>query len=794
MSGLRQVAKSLVLRPWYTTPIVVVIAIGCALLTTVFAVVDGVLFKPLGYPGESRLVAINVSSSRGSVSSVLPEDLAAWADSAPGVAFSGFRAQPEDSTSVARAVVQSNFFDVIGIRPALGGFSPEDFEPSVSKIEPRLITDEVFRSQFGSDRSAIGRVVILDPSVGYGYRVVGVMPKGFTFPAYQFSVGYLTTYRNGSNVAFRHVIARLAADTSADEVRQRILAAATARNDMRSSSTSPGTPHIDRVAVESLSGALGAASRTLFALLLIAAGFLVAVAALNVSSLMAARSIDRGRELEVRRALGATERSIARLVVAEAALLVTAGAILGLISTVPLLRVTRTLLPNDLALFKPAAVDWRVVAFTAVLAAVVGTLISIWPLRLARAARGTLGSMRNVTFQVHPWSQRLVVVIQVALALLLTIGGSLLVASLLSVYVQTPPITTRNTMAIEIRFLGPEAINRVTLERVTRAKALTERLRSVPGVQGAAVTAYELLDRAYVRSWFKPPMSALNPRLPTMTQAVTTDFYRVVDPKLVQGRFPTADELATDEPLIVVSRTVAKNYWPNTSPIGQTLTDQGPASDLARTFTVVGVIEDIRWFSWDEPPLPMIYGPYALLARQSPAVVLIRSSADDLSPASVLRAMAEIDPLLRTERIAPLRELFADSVRPRRFLAWLFGSFSVATLCVVVIGIFGQLAMSTARRTREVGIRMSCGATRGAIIRLIVAEQLTPVLAGLLVGGVGAGWSVQFVRSYLYQVTAFDPRVWAGAIGMILLTAFAGMVVPALRASRTDPTQALRVD
>jgi ABC-type antimicrobial peptide transport system permease subunit len=156
--------------------------------------------------------------------------------------------------------------------------------------------------------------------------------------------------------------------------------------------------------------------------------------------------------------------------------------------------------------------------------------------------------------------------------------------------------------------------------------------------------------------------------------------------------------------------------------------------------------------------------------------------------------MTDTDPMLRLEPPVLLSDLFADSVRPRRLQAWLFGSFAAASLLVAAIGILGQLAMSTARRTREVGIRMTCGATGAGIVRLILAEQLRPVVAGLAAGAISAAWAVGFLSSYLYQLTTSDARVWAAAIGLILVTAAAGTLVPALRASRIDPSQALRAD
>jgi len=209
----------------------------------------------------------------------------------------------------------------------------------------------------------------------------------------------------------------------------------------------------------------------------------------------------------------------------------------------------------------------------------------------------------------------------------------------------------------------------------------------------------------------------------------------------------------------------------------------------------VGIVKDVRWFSWDAAETPTVYSPYASTARLPWPTFLVRTSADTARvTADTLRAMVEADSLLRPGRPALLDDLFVDSVRLRRLQAWLFGSFAAASLFIVGIGILGQLAMSTARRTREVGIRMTCGATRRGIALLILREQLGPVVAGLVVGGIGAAWAVRFVGSYLYQSTAFDARAWATAIGLILLAALAGALVPALRASRFDPTQALRVE
>ena len=793
MRDLRHALSALLHRSWYTASILTVTAVGFALLASVLAVVDGVLFKSLGYPGESQLVSIRVSSSRSrSTPRMTPDHPVAWAQATPGVQFTGFSVWGTGDNRIGRALVQSNFFDVIGVRPALGGFAPEDFATRQPLIEPRIISHEIFRSQFGGDPATVGRVVIENPIQGNGYRIVGVMPPGFVFPNDRSRVGYIGPFVASAMNSIHNVMARMKPGMKTDEIRHRVLAAAVSQTSGSSGPANPDAgPAIDQVDVRPIGRVLGASSRPLFTAFLVAAGILLVIAAVNASSLMAARSLDRGRELAVRRALGATPRDIGRLLLGEVALLVGAGATIGIALAVPILRVVDPLLPDNVFLFRAPAVDWRVAAIVAAVAATIAGLATLVLQRQAMASAARLQPDRTVTESARSVSRRLVVGLQVALAFVLTVAGSLLVGSLLSVYGQREPISAEGVVTIPSSFLDPGPTADLA-QRAARVKAVLERLRTVPGVDAAAVTAADFLNGGRTPPKFVEPATRSTARVTVEAQAVSTDFYRVIRPELVRGRLPTAAEQANDEPVIVVGERVASHYWPNESAIGQTLTDSAMGG-LGLTFTVVGVVRDVRWFAWDANPVPTIYSPFALRAGFPRPTFLIRTSADTARvTADVLRMMARADPLLRTEQPVLLENLFADSVRPRRLQAWLFGSFAAASLLVVAIGILGQLAMATARRTREVGIRMTFGATPGRILSLIAGEQLVPVIAGLVVGGIGAVWAVQSLGGYLYQLTSLDPRVWTTAIGLILLTAVAGTVIPAWRASRIDPTQALR--
>jgi ABC-type antimicrobial peptide transport system permease subunit len=204
-------------------------------------------------------------------------------------------------------------------------------------------------------------------------------------------------------------------------------------------------------------------------------------------------------------------------------------------------------------------------------------------------------------------------------------------------------------------------------------------------------------------------------------------------------------------------------------------------------------VRDVRWFSWDLE-VPSIYAPYELVSRYSYATFLLQTDGRTGQVITdALKALREVDPLLRVRRAVTLDDLFVDSVRTRRFKSWLFGSFAVAALVVVGVGILGLIAMSTARRTKEIGIRYVLGSTRRAVVALILREQLAAE-PGLVVGGLVSAWAVTFVASYLYGVTASDPRVWATAATLMVVTAAMGALVPAVRASRTEPVDALRVE
>ena len=818
-ADIRYTMRALRRAPWYSATVTIVIGLGIALATTIFAVVDGVLFKSLPLPSAKQLFTVTpgftgLPARPGA--SVSPKDLRDWTAASENVAFTGFTAQPwggfgegvnDDAAGAVR--VQPNVFDVLGVHPLIGGFVREDFERE-SRIRPVIIRYDLWQRRFHGDPNIVGRSVEIDRFAHVGFRVAGVMPPGFVFPTDAADVKFLIPFVEETNTrddprqrSLAEVIARATPGVTANAMQGRVEAGMTTtaaffppRGAKPSGWSDAGWRRqgpYDRAHVQPLTDSVGARSRPLFRVVFVAVVVLVGIGAVNVSGLMVARTLDRRREIGVRRALGASSLVIARLLLIESFVLVAAGAVAGLAMTPWLLHVSQSLLPDEIVLFKTPAVDGRVTMFVLVCIVAIAIPVALWPIRRA---------MRSVEVPGHADAGRaserhrsigrfVVVSAQVAAGFVLILSGALLVGSLMSVFANELPIAIDRTILIETFVQGPGANLDISRERAARVDSLVARVRQLPGVTGVAATSAEILRGGSWGSWFKPPAGARALPTPEIdVQGVTSEYFDVMRPALVTGRLPTVEELQRNEHVLVVSEGLARAYWPNASAVGQTLLD---AKD-AEPFRVVGVVKDVRWYSWDAETVSL-YGPYALVSR-APSVTIFLRSAQPVAEVqqAAIQALIQTDPLLSIKRAAPLDDVFKDSVRTRRFQSWLFGSFAAAGVAVTGVGLLGLLAMATARRSKEIGIRHALGATPRHMMRLIVREQLMPVVAGLVAGAVVSWWSVKLIETFLYRITAHDPRAWLASAAIMLSTALAGALIPAWRATRVDPVRALRIE
>jgi predicted permease len=531
----------------------------------------------------------------------------------------------------------------------------------------------------------------------------------------------------------------------------------------------------DVAALRPLSDVLAGRQRSTFQLVFVTALVLVLLGCVNVSGLVASRGIERHRELALRRALGASQSAIARLLVAELAVLFGVGTLIGVAASRPAVTLAVRLLPENMGLLREPALDGRVMAFAALATALSIAIVAIWPLRQSR--RVTLSSAMadgaHASASGRPIGRFAVVSLQVALGFALTLAGVLLVGSLVRIWQTDVGYATDDLLIVEGSVEGSDARG-----RHADLGNFLDSVRAIPGVTAVGATGASLLRSGAPGGMWRGH-----------TYAVTAGFFDAVPVAVVDGRLPSNDELRTGAAVAAITERVAAHYFPAQPAVGQLLREEGPGGNA---FTVVGLVQYARYGGWTsgEESGGQIYIPL-VGGRRFSAVVRTAPAAGPL-----------LQPILEAARAWPVQlstaaaaeGLLIETIRSHRFQAWLFGTFAGGALTIVGIGVLGLMAITTARRTREMAIRLTLGARPRSIVRLMLGEQLAPIVAGLAGGCLVSVWVARSVRTYLYETTPFDPAIWSATAAAILAVALVGILIPARRATRLDPARVLRAE
>ena len=783
--------------PWHAAATVGTIALTVALSTTVFAVVDGVLFKSLPFPAPERLyigLGVDAFARVGSLSASEIETLRR-ADPRVGVASVGrtFRLLSVERPDVkiwAREI-DSQFFDVLGSHPAIGGFGSEDFQIATnSETRPAIISEALSRQLFGSGAQPIGRVTAM---FDRRLRIVGVLPRDFVFPASSnFPTDVLLPFVVASDAPSRSArvagegLIRLRADISPAEGRARLDAALVSQAAPLSVSLDPYL----RLDLQPVAFFLGRDGRPTLVVAFVAAALLVMLGAVNVTLLTVARSQDRRAELAMRVALGARHRDLVRMLLSESALIAGLGGTIGLACTKPLLYLAVSLLPDNLLLLKEPTIDVRVVLFAFAAAIVPLVLVSVAPaISATRRAMSHAVVGDRVAEKRSGWDRRVLLMVESLIGLVLILSSSLVVAGFLLLRTNDTGLAASHLALVEVRPLVTARQEGLDTVSETVAALVSSRLQSVPGVQTVAEVGTFVLEGILNDSEFERPggsRRALASDIP-----VSGAFFDISGLRVLDGRVPTADELARRLPVAIVSKQVAVAYWPGRRAVGQILKSQ----DSHATVTVIGVVSDARWASQAETlEHGEIYVPEGLV-KSNRFVFLLQTAGDpDVVARAASAALRHDLPSVLVLRATSLRGAIVGTIRHELLASALSGVASGAALLVVAVGIAGLAAMGAARRRKETAIRIALGATRARVVTSLVLGPLYPVMCGVGAGLLVSWWVSRLISGYVYQIDTHDMRIWAGSVGLILAVAGIAAWLPAHRTTAGEISRRLRTD
>jgi putative ABC transport system permease protein len=802
MQDLRFGARTLRKNPGFSLAAIITLALGIGGNTAIFTITSAVLLKPLPYRDPQRLVVVDVRQKDGlSRCCTL-----AWSDlirdrnrSFSGVAVGAIdtlnltgRGEPQQ---VAAGRVSPGFFEMLGVKPRLGRFFlSEEGQPEGKPVI--VISNTLWHDRFGGDRNVIGQTLTLDSTP---YTVIGVLPAGLQFPFVgpaevwsprYFEHSLFTPQRLRMGVGYLTIVARLRPGISRDQA----LAEMQLLHQQYRQAT-PAAPDADpsvSALVTNLQDSLVANMRTGLLVLSGAVALVLLIACANVASLLLSRALARRKEIAVRAALGARRSVVIRQLLTESLLLAIMAGALGLGLSLAATRSLATLAQNNLPQGPPIRMDASVLLFTLAVSLLTGVIFGIFPaLQLSRTdvnstlrdeGRGSTGGHGRAPLK------SLLVVGQVALTLLLLIGASLLVRSFGNLLRVDPGFEPRNVLTMNIslptvKYADPQ-------KQIGFFDDLLRRVSALPGIREAAISAALPL----IPKRITPVLPEGEPEVPLAErpfvdiEAISPRWFHTMRVPLRAGReFAEADNAQAPK-VIMINETLARRYWPGQNAVGKhILMGRQPAPS-----EVVGVAADVRNKGLAVDPQPQIYLPFPQLPWGN-MNLLIRTASDPHLVVSAVRAqIAALDSDQPVTNIQTVEELMDGSRAQPRFMMFLLGVFSAVALILAVVGIYGVLAYSVTQRWQELGIRLALGAERADILRLVVGQGLTLTLMGTAIGLISALALTRVMGSLLYKVGARDLTTFALVPLLFVAIALVASYLPARRATRVDPTEALR--
>jgi putative ABC transport system permease protein len=776
----------------FTAVAVLTLGLGIGANTAIFSVVNAVVLRPLPFEKPDRIIRMYGKFSGGNQASTSPPDFLDYrAQNSTFEEFAAFMSRSYNLTGsgdperILAAAVTTNFFRAIGVTIVQGrDFSPEEEQAGLAQIA--IISEAFWRQRFGGT-PIDGNTLTLD---GKDYTIVGIASNAAR--VYEDTDVWvpITFDNDGMKVRRFHFLRAIGRLKSGITLQQ-------AQTDLDTISIGlekqyPESNTTWRLRLVPLTEDLLGDLRTGLYVLLGAVAFVLLIACANVANLLLARASGRQKEIAIRCALGARPRRLIRQLLTESMVLSFAGGVLGLLLAVWGTDLLVRMTPETIIRARSIGVDSRVLTFTLLLSIISGVLFGLVPAlqsskpdlneSLKEGGKGSPGIRSNRT---HSF----LVISEMALALILLIGAGLLVQSFRLLQNVSPGFDPGNTLTMRLPL--PES----KYDQPGRAAAfigqVLERVSALPGVKAVGTTTH-IPMRGGNDTYFKiegRPFADPNQQVTALNPAISHDYFNAMGIPLVKGRQYTERETREPAKTVIINETFARTYFPDEDPLGKRLIiDLGTPA----TCEIIGVARDIKQFSLQFDATPTMYLPGINSGYPN---LVVRTAGDPLAMTSAVRGVVQsIDKDQPLANVRSMEQILENSIAEPRFRTMLLSVFAMLALALAGVGIYGVMSYSVARRTHEIGIRMALGARPNDTIRLVVGQGMTLAVVGVVIGLCGAFGLTRLLSTLLFGISATDPFIFGGIAMLLTGVAALACYIPARRATRVDPMQALRCE
>lgn len=812
---LRYGVRMLMKKPGFTLIAIITLALGIGANTAIFSVVNGVLLRPLDYKEPQQIVTI-LNRGQGPVSPANFLDLRQGSQSmeqmSAAEAWGATMANNDNPEWVSGLRMGDGLFDLLGVQPLMGRtLQAEDFQPGKDHV--LVLSHKLWQRAYGGDPGIVGQSLLLS---GESFKVVGVMPSNFQFPPFwstraemwaPLELSSRATNRGANSL---RVFGRLKPSVTLAQAQAEI----EAMNDQLAAAY-PDPNAGMKIRVDPLNEKVVGNVRLALLVLSGAVGFVLLIACANVACLLLARAAARQKETAVRVALGASRWRIIRQLLTENLLLSLVGAAFGVLLAFWGVDWLTTVLGGNSSSFasriprvNEIKIDATALIFTLVVSIVTGLLFGLAPALgaskpdlnqvMKESGRGTAGGRKGL--------REMLVVAELALALIMLVGAGLLMASFLKLQGVDPGFNSKNLLTMTVSVSGQERYSGPARETLYRQ--ITEQLTALPGVESAsAINHLPLAGDRWGRALTIEgrPLPAPGQGIEVAYRVSRPDYFRTMGIQMRAGRDFTERDTADAPGVVVINETLARRQWQDEDPIGKRVTTDDPrdTSQAPQWFTVVGIVEDVKQDSWMDAPASEIYFPFQQSgnfftsgARQYTAMTLvIRTTVDPQSIATAAQGTIRgIDHSLPISNVSTMEQVVSDTLWQPRFNLQLIGLFAALALVMAAVGLYGVMSYTVAQRTQEVGLRMALGAQRSDVMKLVVGQGMKMALLGVVLGLTASALLTRLMASLLFEVSATDYTTFTVVAILLSFIALVACWIPALRATKVDPMIALRYE